>query len=244
MIVGNVPLSVVDNLINIMHETKCLKTDQSDIDLMGHTGMSHVDPELSKKAMRYFDDIMTPLVGYEPHSHGRYGCYRNPIPMHNDGINYLGSQHDGWDKARPANTTVFIPLRVVAKDGISEGKTSTIFFEQLDPWVENAGKVPASNEESFYMYQGHFGWDDSYDYSDLVNFTHEPFDPEIHQKYLTQHPIEKLYGFSFHEENPWEIGQVYFFESSRLHCSKHFTECSQKDCFLIKCNTDLFPHLE
>jgi len=247
MLTKEIPLSVVDNLINLMYETDCIRPDQTPRDLMGHTGMDHVESTKSQKAMDYYNEILEPLIGYKPNSHGRYGCYVNPIPIHNDGLNYLGSRHmkSNYDflNARPANTTVFFPLRVFGNDGKEGGKTSTIYFDQMDPSTHKAGKQPITDEESFYVLHGHYGWNIKHDYSDLVNYTNQPFDPDIHGRYLKQHPIDNLFGFSFKEEVEWEIGTVVFFETARIHCSKYFTDCVQKDCFLVKVNTDLFPEL-
>lgn len=243
MLTREIPLSVVDNLLSLMYETECIIPDQTPRDLMGHTGMVHVDKAKSQKAMDYYNEILQPLIGYKPNSHGRYGCYVNPIPIHNDGINYLGSKHDGWDLARPANTTVFFPLRVFDKSGKLNGKTSTIYFDQMDPYTYKAGKEACTAGEDFYNLHGHYSWDSNHDYSDLVHYTNQPFDEEVHAKYLTQHPIDKFFGFSFKEEVEWEIGTVVFFETARIHCSKNFTDCVGKDCFLVKVNTDLFPEL-
>ena len=247
MIYKDISLNIIDNLIELMEYTDCLKQqkylnmsgDYTD-DWMGHTGMRHVPEDRSRKAMDYYNEILEPIIGYKPNAHGRYALYINPIPMHNDGQNKLGSNHINWVGPKPANTTIFFPLRIIPKEGKSSGSTSTIYFDQMDPHSDKSGKVFVNSDESFYRRHGHTTWVDGHDYSDLVNYTHKPFPTEDHRKYLTQHPIEKLFGFSFKEEAPWNIGQVAIFETARLHCSKHMDNCYRKDCFLVKTNTDLW----
>lgn len=254
--------TVIDNLIGLDEMLGCTENSSSsyktlDDDLMpteivsecqmGHTDMEHIDPDLKKSAIDYMDTILEPIIGYKPQTHGRYGYYRQPIHVHNDGQNMLGS-NEVWSKhnltgirPKPANTTVFFPLRIFGSDGKEgSGSTATIYFDQRTPTQSQSGKRASTPLEEFYRKHGAYGWDKKHDYSDLDGWTGKSFDTEIHEKYLKQNPIEKLFGFSFAGEVPWNIGEVVMFETSRLHCSSYMEDCIRKDCFLVKVNTNLW----
>jgi len=252
---------VIDDLLNMDEELGCTKnsnaiyakldenlmpTSETSDCKMGHTLQPHISREGRRKAIALFNEILEPIVGYKPNTNGRYGFYKQPIHIHNDGQNMLGGEMVRREKLaqrgftpKPANTTVFFPLRVYKEDG-SEGTTETIYFNQRTPWYKKSGKVVASTSEEFYRKHGASGWHKDHDYSGLDGWTGKAFDSAIHEKYLKQHPIANLFGFSFAASVPWNIGEVVMFETSRIHCSSYMEDCFGKDCFLIKCNTELF----
>ena len=265
---ADVPLSVIDNLIILEEELQVLNRarkaqikgisnysgykkisdsglpiDEMSDSRQGHTKIPVFTEDEQKYSMKLFNEILKPIVGYEPNTQGRYGYYKQPIHMHNDGENYLG---DDWkshnrtgQKPRPANTTVFFPLRCYKEDG-SAGTTETVYFDQKTPWSYKSGIEPEGEDEKFYRRHGASGWKHNHDYSDLVGYTNKPFNSDIWVEHLQQHPIEMLHGFSFAASLPWNIGQVVMFETSRLHCSSYMEDCFGKDCFLVKINTDLW----
>jgi len=252
---------VIDDLLNMDEELGCTKnsnaiyakldenlmpTSETSDCKMGHTLQPHISREGRRKAIALFNEILEPIVGYKPNTNGRYAFYKQPIHIHNDGQNMLGGEMVRREKLaqrgftpKPANTTVFFPLRVYKEDG-SEGTTETIYFNQRTPWYKKSGKVVASTSEEFYRKHGATGWHKDHDYSELDGWTGKAFDSVIHEKYLKQHPIANLFGFSFAASIPWNIGEVVIFETSRIHCSSYMENCFGKDCFLIKCNTELF----
>ena len=265
---ADVSLSVIDNLINLEEELQILERvrkfayesnenylgyrkisdsglpiDEISNSMQGHTNFEIFTEDEKVKAGELFNEILKPIIGYEPNTQGRYGYYKEPIHIHNDGENYLG---DDWkshnrtgQKPRPANTTVFFPLRCYKEDG-SAGTTETVYFDQKTPWSAKSGIEAESDDEKYYRKHGTTGWVRSHDYSDLVGYTNKPFDSEIWEKHLQHHPIEMLHGFSFAESVPWNIGQVVMFETSRIHCSSYMEDCFGKDCFLVKVNTNLW----
>lgn len=251
---------IIDDLLNMDEELGCTKnsnatyrkldenlmpTEETSDCKMGHTLQQHVSREGRRKAIALFDEILEPIVGYKPNTNGRYGFYKQPIHIHNDGQNMLGGDFVWRDHnktgviPKPANTTVFFPLRVYKEDG-SPGTTETIYFNQRTPWYKKSGKVAVSTSEEFYRKHGAMGWYEGHDYSELDGWTGTAFDSAIHEKYLKQHSIDRLFGFSFAASVPWNIGEVVMFETSRIHCSSFMEDCFGKDCFLIKCNTELF----
>ena len=265
---ADVPLSVIDNLIILEEELQVLnrarkfKQEQNknylgykkisgsglSIDEMSDSMQAHTNLEIftedeKAKAGKLFNEILKPIIGYEPNTQGRYGYYKEPIHIHNDGENYLGDDWKSHNRTgqmpRPANTTVFFPLRCYTEDG-SAGTTETVYFHQKTPWSAKSGIEPENDDEKFYRKHGTTGWVREYDYSDLVGYTDQPFDSDVWVEHLQQHPIEMLYGFSFAASIPWNIGQVVMFETSRIHCSSYMEDCFGKDCFLVKVNTNLW----
>lgn len=258
---AEVSQSVINDLIYIGDEGKVPKkahykvldenlmpTRKSSECMMGHTGMEHVNPYISERSIQLFNEILEPIIGYRPNTHGRYGYYRQPIHIHNDGQSYVDNKN-AWHKhnitgeaPKPANTTVFFPLRVWGQDGKpNSGTTSTIYFHQRTPNCKDSGSVTATtSEDAVWRRHGSSGWNIDIDYTELDGYTNEPFDKEIHEKYLKQHPIDMLHGFSFLESVPWNVGEVVLFETSRIHCSSFMENCKRKDCFLVKVNTDLW----
>ena len=236
----------VERLIELGVASNCMNQSFSPLHRSGHiqarerqngygTGRTSTNIRMSKAISRVIDDMFGDLPGYDGGYSGRFAWYEAPIPIHCDGINILGS------RTQPANTTVFVPLLVKPRDGQNFPATTwTIYFDQVDPYYPTP---PAKDEaENFYVLHGRDGWSDTHDYSDLIGYTGKPFDPEIHQRWLSQHPIERLHGFSFKEAVEWEIGRLQFFESGRIHCSAHITHCAVKYCFLFKMNTSLFDN--
>ena len=265
---ADVPLSVIDNLINLEEELQVLNRareaaleknenylgykkisdsglpiDEMSDSMQGHTNLSFFTEDEKTKACNYFNEILEPIIGYKPNTQGRYGYYKEPIHIHNDGENYLGDDWKSHNRTgqmpRPANTTVFFPLRCYKQDG-SAGTTETVYFHQKTPWSAKSGIDPENDDEKFYRKHGTTGWIREHDYSDLVGYSDDPFDIQIWEKHLQHHPIEMLHGFSFAESIPWNIGQVVMFETSRIHCSSYMEDCFGKDCFLVKVNTDLW----
>ena len=265
---ADVSLSVIDSLINLEEDLQLLKRaredklkifdnytgykkisdsglplDELSDSMQGHTNLSFFTEDEKAKSVKLFNEILKPIVGYEPNTQGRYGYYKEPIHIHNDGENYLGNNWKSHNRTgqmpRPANTTVFFPLRCYKEDG-SAGTTETVYFDQKTPWSAKSGIEPEGDNEKFYRKHGTTGWVREHDYSDLVGYTDQPFDSEIWEKHLQHHPIEMLHGFSFAESVPWNIGQVVMFETSRIHCSSYMEDCFGKDCFLVKVNTDLW----
>ena len=265
---ADVSLSVIDNLINLEEELQVLKRahednlkiyenytgykkisdsgmplDEMSDSMQGHTNLEIFTGDEKAKSVKLFNEILKPIVGYEPNTQGRYGYYKEAIHIHNDGENYLG---DGWkshnrtgQKPRPANTTVFFPLRCYKEDG-SVGTTETVYFDQKTPWSAKSGIDIESDDQKFYRQHGPYGWQLDHDYSDLVGYTNKSFDSDIWVEHLQHHPIEMLHGFSFAASVPWNIGQVVMFETSRIHCSSYMEDCFGKDCFLVKVNTNLW----
>jgi hypothetical protein len=265
---ADVPLSVIDNLINLEEDLQVLNRtrkfkeeinenyigykkildsgwpiDKMSDSMQGHTNYKFLTEDEKAKAGKLFKEILKPIIGYEPNTQGRYGYYKEPIHIHNDGENYLGhdwrSHNRTEQKPRPANTTVFFPLRCYKEDG-SVGTTETVYFDQKTPWSAKSGIEPENDDQKFYRQHGATGWVREYDYSDLVGYTDQPFDSDVWVEHLQHHPIEMLHGFSFAASIPWNIGQVVMFETSRIHCSSYMEDCFGKDCFLVKVNTDLW----
>ena len=143
---ADVSLSVIDNLINLEEELQVLKRsrkfklkidknylgyrkisdsgmpiDEMSDCLQGHTSLEIFTEDEKAKSAKLFNEILKPIIGYEPNTQGRYGYYKQPIHIHNDGENYLGhdwrSHNRTEQKPRPANTTVFFPLRCYKEDG-------------------------------------------------------------------------------------------------------------------------------
>ena len=57
------------------------------------------------------------------------------------------------------------------------------------------------------------------DYNKIVNYNPVlKFDKEIHEKYLKHIPIENLHGLTIDKIVPWEIGSVFVFPRTQLHC--------------------------
>ena len=265
---ADVPLSVIDNLINLEEDLQVLNRtrkfayeskenylgyrkisdsglpiDKMSDSMQGHTNLEIFTEDEKDSSRKLFNEILKPIIGYEPNTQGRYGYYKEPIHIHNDGENYLG---DDWkshnrtgQKPRPANTTIFFPLRCYKEDG-SAGTTETVYFDQKTPWSAKSGIEIEEDDEKFYRQHGATGWVREYDYSDLVGYTDQPFDSDVWVKHLQHHPIEMLHGFSFAASVPWNIGEVVMFETSRIHCSSYMEDCFGKDCFLVKVNTDLW----
>jgi hypothetical protein len=248
---ADVSLSTIDDLINLEEELQVLKRsrkfklkidknylgyrkisdsgmpiDEMSDCLQGHTSLEIFTEDEKAKSAKLFNEILKPIIGYEPNTQGRYGYYKEPIHIHNDGENYLS------DRTGPrilgANTTVFFPLRCYKEDG-SVGTTETVYFDQK-----------AHPDQNFYRKHSATGWQLDHDYSDLVGYTDQSFDSDVWVEHLQHHPIEMLHGFSFAASVPWNIGQVVMFETSRIHCSSYMEDCFGKDCLLVKVNTDLW----
>ena len=265
---ADVSLSVIDNLINLEEELQVLnrtrefkhknyenyfgykKMSDSGFPInemsgcmQGHTSHEFFTEDEKLKSIKLFNEILKPIIGYEPNTQGRYGYYKQPIHIHNDGENYLGDNWKSHNRTgqmpRPANTTVFFPLRCYKEDG-SAGTTETVYFDQKTPWSAKSGINIENEEERFYRRHGASGWNYDHDYSDLIGYTNKPFDSDVWVEHLQHHPIEMLHGFSFAASVPWNIGEVVMFETSRIHCSSYMEDCFGKDCFLVKVNTDLW----
>lgn len=58
----------------------------------------------------------------------------------------------------------------------------------------------------------------------LKLFGQEPFDKEIHKKYLNHERIENLSGLELDLIYEWEIGSMLIFDRSHLHCSSSVIE--------------------
>ena len=248
---ADVSLSTIDDLINLEEELQVLNRirkwqqekdknflgyrkisdsglpiDEMSDSMQGHTNLEIFTEDEKDNAGKLFNEILKPIIGYEPNTQGKYGYYKEPIHIHNDGENYLS------DRTGPrilgANTTVFFPLRCYKEDG-SVGTTETVYFDQ---------KVHP--DQNFYRKHSTTGWKLGHDYSDLIGYTDQSFDSDVWVEHLQHHPIEMLHGFSFAASVPWNIGQVVMFETSRIHCSSYMEDCFGKDCLLVKVNTDLW----
>ena len=62
------------------------------------------------------------------------------------------------------------------------------------------------------------------DYSDIVNFTDQPFDEKVYKKYLTHLPYESLHGFTVEEVVKWQPGDAITFDMGKLHSGTNFKE--------------------
>ena len=254
---ADVSLSVIDNLINLEEELQVLERvrkfeyesnenylgyrkisdsgmpiDEMSDNMQGHTNLKIFTEDEKDYASKLFNEILKPIIGYEPNTQGRYGYYKEPVHIHNDGGTVFSDRRRLSAGTSPrilgANTTVFFPLRCYKEDG-SVGTTETVYFDQK-----------AHPDQNFYRKHAANGWVREHDYSDLVGYTDKPFDSDVWVEHLQHHPIEMLHGFSFAASIPWNIGQVVMFESSRIHCSSYMEDCFGKDCFLVKVNTDLW----
>jgi hypothetical protein len=248
---ADVSLSIIDDLINLEEELQVLNRtrkwqlekdknflgyrkisdsglpiDEMSDSMQGHTNLQIFTKDEKDNASKLFNEILKPIIGYEPNTQGRYAYFKEPIHIHNDGENYLSDRTGS--RILGANTTVFFPLRCYKEDG-SMGTTETVYFDQK-----------ARPDQNFYRKHSTTGWQLDHDYSDLIGYTDQPFDSDVWVKHLQHHPIEMLHGFSFAASIPWNIGQVVMFETSRIHCSSYMEDCFGKDCFLVKVNTDLW----
>ena len=62
------------------------------------------------------------------------------------------------------------------------------------------------------------------DYSDIVNFTDEPFNEAIYKEYLTHVPYEALHGLTVEAIVRWQPGDAITFDMGKLHSATNFTE--------------------
>jgi hypothetical protein len=115
---ADVSLSTIDDLINLEEELQVLKRsrkfklkidknylgyrkisdsglpiDKMSDSMQGHTNLEIFTEDEKDSSRKLFNEILKPIIGYEPNTQGRYGYYKEPIHIHNDGENYLG---DDW----------------------------------------------------------------------------------------------------------------------------------------------------
>ena len=62
------------------------------------------------------------------------------------------------------------------------------------------------------------------DYSDIVNFTDEPFNEAIYKEYLTHVPYEALHGLTVEAIVRWQPGDAITFDMGKLHSAVNFKE--------------------
>jgi hypothetical protein len=61
-----------------------------------------------------------------------------------------------------------------------------------------------------------------YEYSQVQNLTSEPFNNELHMKYLSHIKPHWLKGLSFNSAHEWRPGNAIIFDAVRLHCASNF----------------------
>lgn len=57
-----------------------------------------------------------------------------------------------------------------------------------------------------------------YDYSKIKNLNNQPFDKNIHKKYMDHIPYENLHGLTVEKIVDWQEGSAFTFDRTQIHC--------------------------
>ena len=134
-----------------------------------------------------------------------YGLFQesyNPIGLHIDG---------GFNKNDKIYKQTLIPLTHVGSTVIFKNRyygnstNFTIDKKELEFKKLNYGQNIRSSE--------HIGM-----------FGNEPFDKEIHKKYLNHEKIENLIGLEVELVYQWKVGSMLIFDRTNMHCSSSVIE--------------------
>jgi hypothetical protein len=117
----------------------------------------------------------------------------------------LGLHTDAYTSGKPGTQyiNVSIPLHF-------EGPANTVFFKNW--WRGEKALIsrtppPPSGQASVFVS----------DYDKFEGLTDEPFDPEVHAKYLNHLKIEDLHGLTFDQIVYWKKNSIFTADSQQIH---------------------------
>ena len=100
---------------------------------------------------------------------------------------------------------------------------STVFFNNY--WQGDAAKFVRSEDPYQHVEDSHKQITNKdqriTDYSKIVNYTDQPFDKEIYNRYLTHVPYENLHGLTVDRIVNWSPGDIIVFDRKQLHCASN-----------------------
>ncbi len=194
---GAVNQGFIDYLLNQFHTSQKIEKNTGPV-------VMNYSPDRQK-----YEAWFTPVQNFVDHLIGESLVWgsnifrvEQPHIIHND---------DYEEKIYDIFKTVVIPLEI-------SKPTNFVVFDQyyLDGPIK-CHRGYSNIPESFYNKS-------LTDYSDIVNFTDEPFNETIYKEYLNHVPYEALHGLTVEAIVRWQPGDAITFDMGKLHSATNFKE--------------------
>ena len=160
--------------------------------------MAKADPRVH---IDYFTDLIIDTLG-EKVSFVSGNYYKHSLP-------YL--PHTDYKKHLDNKLNIVIPLEIT-------GEASLLIFDQM--WLEDSVTWDMGFSHMVELKTNTYTKGSPIEY-DITNKTGEPFDKDLHNKYIKYFKIEDLYGLSAIAYD-FIPGKAMIFDNRRLHCTSHF----------------------